>query len=177
MRGGVRSSPVATQRARAVFTPTVPTVRQRSINRVYRIDFTSRRLRHTYVDRAAHCLLCTIQVNDACEADPLNFGHMVTTHMGNEMVKLGIATTDAAPSFRPSLLLLHGDADKVCKKEGTALIYKTVPSIDKRMCLYPGLKHEILMEPGTGGREDVMADVLSWMHGRMTIYRLMSEDA
>lgn len=70
-------------------------------------------------------------------------------------------------------LLLHGEADKVTKVEGTRLIYKTVPSIDKRLCLYPGLKHEILLEPGLGGRKDVMADVLSWMEGRMTIFRLM----
>jgi len=113
------------------------------------------------------------EVNDAAEADPLNFGNVITTHMGNEMVKLGIATTDEAPTFRPSLLLLHGEADKVTKVEGTRLIYKTVPSIDKRLCLYPGLKHEILLEPGLGGRKDVMADVLSWMEGRMTIFRLM----
>jgi lysophospholipase len=111
--------------------------------------------------------------NQATADDPLNFAGEITAHMGNEVVKIGIAATETAPSFWSNLLLLHGGADRVCTLAGSETVFRKCSSTDKRLCIYPGLKHELLMEPL--GRRDVIADVLAWTAARIQLFNLQKQ--
>ncbi|XP_074645408.1 monoglyceride lipase-like [Tubulanus polymorphus] len=64
------------------------------------------------------------------------------------------------------LLVLNGDADKICDVSGAQLIYDKSNSPDKQLKVYPGYFHELHSEPGDD-RIVVMNDVRQWITERL----------
>jgi alpha-beta hydrolase superfamily lysophospholipase len=69
---------------------------------------------------------------------------------------------DAANIHQP-ILFLHGTNDALVDAQASQVLYERVSSPDRTLKLYEGLSHEVLNEPE---REQVMADVLSWLEQR-----------
>jgi len=103
-------------------------------------------------------------VVDAYVNDPLVHRGKIPARLGAEMVK----TLDKLPSLMPQInlpiLIMHGTEDRLCKPEGSQMLYDLVGSRDKTLKLYKGFHHEIFNEPG---RLQVMADVEAWLATRI----------
>jgi alpha-beta hydrolase superfamily lysophospholipase len=57
-------------------------------------------------------------------------------------------------------LILHGREDKIVPVEASQRLYSTIPSKDKNIIVYDGMKHEVLNER----RKDIVyRDVLEWL--------------
>jgi alpha-beta hydrolase superfamily lysophospholipase len=103
-------------------------------------------------------------VVDAYVNDPLVHRGKITARLGVELIK----TVDRLPSQMPAInlaiLIMHGTADRLCKPEGSQMLYGLVGSSDKTLKLYEGFHHEIFNEPG---HLQVMADVEAWLATRI----------
>ena len=103
-------------------------------------------------------------VVDAYVNDPLVHRGKITARLGVELIK----TVDRLPSQMPAInlpiLIMHGTADRLCKPEGSQMLYGLVGSRDKTLKLYEGFHHEIFNEPG---HLQVMADVEAWLATRI----------
>jgi len=103
-------------------------------------------------------------VVDAYVNDPLVHRGKITARLGVELIK----TVDRLPSQMPAInlpiLIMHGTADRLCKPEGSQMLYDLVGSSDKTLKLYEGFHHEIFNEPG---HLQVMADVEAWLATRI----------
>jgi alpha-beta hydrolase superfamily lysophospholipase len=62
------------------------------------------------------------------------------------------------------LLLIHGDADRLCSAEGAAMYVRQASSPDLEVRIYPGGRHEMFNEVE---REQVLADVWAWLDSRL----------
>jgi alpha-beta hydrolase superfamily lysophospholipase len=62
------------------------------------------------------------------------------------------------------ILLIHGDADRLCSAEGAAAWVGEGRSADKTIRLYPGGRHEMLNEVN---RDEVLADLTAWIEARL----------
>jgi acylglycerol lipase len=62
------------------------------------------------------------------------------------------------------VFILHGTADKVTKPSGSQMFYDKAGSKDKTLKLYEGHFHDLLNDIG---KEQVMADILSWIDKRL----------
>ena len=76
-----------------------------------------------------------------------------------------IATPEATIRCRiggsgPPLLLLHGEADRVCPPRGSRAFHAQLQGAGHRLRLYPMLRHEIMNEPE---QEQVFEDLLAWV--------------
>jgi alpha-beta hydrolase superfamily lysophospholipase len=61
------------------------------------------------------------------------------------------------------MLLLHGEADRLCAPRGTRSFHAQLRGAGHRLRLYPQLRHEILNEPE---QEQVFEDILGWIEER-----------
>ena len=68
------------------------------------------------------------------------------------------------PVIKLPLFILHGTADKVTKPSGSQMFYDNAGSKDKTLKLYDGHYHDLLNDIG---KEQVMADILSWIDKRL----------
>lgn len=72
-----------------------------------------------------------------------------------------IAWTQAhAAEFRPPLLILHGEADRLVLPEGSERFFARVRQPDKQRITYPGGYHE---PHNDWQKEQLLADVLNWL--------------
>ncbi|MEO6340733.1 MAG: lysophospholipase [Caulobacteraceae bacterium] len=62
------------------------------------------------------------------------------------------------------VLILHGTMDKATRPSGSQLFYDTARSADKTLKLYEGHFHDLLNDYG---KEEVMADIQSWIDARL----------
>jgi alpha-beta hydrolase superfamily lysophospholipase len=62
------------------------------------------------------------------------------------------------------LLLIHGDADRLCSAEGAKMYAEATSSPDLTVKLYPGGRHEMFNETN---RAEVLADLASWLDERV----------
>ena len=91
--------------------------------------------------------------------DPLVFRH-ATASFGAEALDAVVRTGDAAMHVQSPLLLLHGEADRVCPPRGTRSFHGQLRGSGHGLRVYPMLRHEILNEPE---QEQVFEDVLAWV--------------
>src|SRR5262245_45614443 len=68
------------------------------------------------------------------------------------------------PLIELPVFILHGTADKVTKPSGSQIFYDTAGSKVKTLKLYEGHYHDLLNDTG---KEQVMADILSWIDRRL----------
>jgi len=58
------------------------------------------------------------------------------------------------------LLILHGAEDRLVAAEGSKALHSQVKSSEKAIKVYPGLRHDLLHEPG---KEKIWQDIAEWM--------------
>lgn len=96
------------------------------------------------------------------DEDPLVFRH-ATASLGAEMMDAAARTSAAGMHVRSPMLLLHGEADRLCPPHGTRSFHSQLRGAGHRLRVYPRLRHEILNEPE---QEQVFEDVLAWIEER-----------
>jgi alpha-beta hydrolase superfamily lysophospholipase len=62
------------------------------------------------------------------------------------------------------LLLIHGDADRLCSAEGAAMYVRQVSSPDVEVRMYPGGRHEMFNELE---KDEVLGDLWAWLDKRL----------
>lgn len=68
------------------------------------------------------------------------------------------------PKITLPVLILHGSDDKATVCHGSEFFHKTAGSQDKTLKIYEGHYHDLLNDIG---KEQVIKDMLDWMHARM----------
>jgi alpha-beta hydrolase superfamily lysophospholipase len=99
------------------------------------------------------------EVARAYDDDPLVFKR-ATTSFAVEMLDTVERIGSAGMHVQVPLLLLHGEADRVCPPRGSRAFHGQLQGAGHRLRLYPKLRHEILNEPE---QEQVFEDLLSWV--------------
>ncbi len=97
--------------------------------------------------------------------DPLVHGR-VTSSLAAGMMDAIARTAASAAQVRVPMLLLHGDADRLCLPAGSQCFYAGLPHSEvagSEIRTYPKLKHEIFNEPE---RETIFEDLLGWIQRR-----------
>ncbi len=99
----------------------------------------------------------------AYEKDPL-VGKNITARLAFELLTNQETLMAAAKKIQLPALMLHGGDDQICDPAGTVDFYEKLGSPDKELKIYDGMYHEIFNE---FGKEEVLADVGSWLKGRV----------
>jgi acylglycerol lipase len=94
------------------------------------------------------------------ETDPLNHHGKVPVRTLAEVAAEVETFPDRLPSLRLPLLVMHGSEDTLVPLEASRLVEERAGSTDKRLVIYPGMRHEILNEPEQG---KVLAEINSWL--------------
>jgi alpha-beta hydrolase superfamily lysophospholipase len=102
------------------------------------------------------------EVVKAYDEDPLVFRH-ATAVLGAELLDAAVRIGAAGVQVRAPMLLLHGEADRICPPQGTRSFHSQLRGAGHRLRVYPRLRHEILNEPE---QEQVFEDVLAWIEER-----------
>lgn len=93
--------------------------------------------------------------------DPLVESKM-TLSLGAELMSAVARTSGGAGDVRVPMLLLHGDEDPLCAAQGSRDFFDGL-AVERRIHVYPGLRHEIFNEPE---HPKVLDDLLAWMRER-----------
>jgi acylglycerol lipase len=104
------------------------------------------------------------EVVDAYDHDHLVFRGKITAGLGVELLWQARHLEKGLSKIKAPILVLHGQADRVCQPVAAAILNRKASSLDKNIKIYPGLQHEILNEPE---RERVFADISDWLDGRL----------
>jgi alpha-beta hydrolase superfamily lysophospholipase len=62
------------------------------------------------------------------------------------------------------LLLIHGDADRLCSSEGAEMYVRQASSPDVEVRIYPGGRHEMFNEVE---KDEVLRDLWAWLDKRL----------
>jgi alpha-beta hydrolase superfamily lysophospholipase len=103
-------------------------------------------------------------VVEAMNTDPLIQNEVQPTKTVAELVRADERLKKEFPLIKLPILIMHGTADKVTNPKGSQFFYDTAGSTDKTLKLYEGHVHDLLNDHG---REQVMADIVSWIDGRL----------
>lgn len=88
--------------------------------------------------------------------------HHVSAALGAGLVNAGRWLDRTAPLIHDPtrLLLTQGEEDGICPAEFSRDYFEKIPARDKTYALLPGLRHEIMREPGN---EKVVAMIEAWL--------------
>jgi len=92
-------------------------------------------------------------------SDPLVF-RRVTVSLASELLDAVTRTAGGAFRVQVPMLLLHGEADRLCPPHGSRAFHAQLRGPGHRLRIYPQLRHEILNEPE---HEQVLEDLLEWL--------------
>jgi len=103
-------------------------------------------------------------VQEAYMTDPLVLRERVTDDLMYRLADgLSLLPQRAAEIDLP-LLLIHGDADRLCSAEGARTYVESSSSDDREVIIYPGGRHEMMNETN---RDEVLADLWRWIDARL----------
>jgi alpha-beta hydrolase superfamily lysophospholipase len=91
--------------------------------------------------------------------DPLVYRSM-TASLATALVDAVSRTAVRAPEVQVPLLMLHGEADPLCRPSGSRSFFQALESPESDLVVYPELRHEIFNEPE---REQVYQDIWDWL--------------
>jgi alpha-beta hydrolase superfamily lysophospholipase len=94
--------------------------------------------------------------------DPLVF-RRITVSLAGELLDALARTSGSGLQVQVPMLLLHGEADRLCPPRGSRAFHGQLRGAGHRLRLYPQLRHEIFNEPE---QEQVFEDVLAWLQDR-----------
>ena len=100
----------------------------------------------------------------AMNDDPLIAHEVQPTKTVAELVRADERLKREFPLITLPVFILHGTADKVTNPKGSQLFFDTAGSSDKTLKLYDGHVHDLLNDLD---KEVVMADIISWIDGRL----------
>ena len=101
---------------------------------------------------------------ETMNSDPLIANESQPAETGAELIKASERLRKHMPQFRAPVLILHGTADRATRYQGSQYFYDHAASKDKTLKLYEGHYHDLLNDLG---KEDVMADIQSWLDARI----------
>jgi len=102
-------------------------------------------------------------VIEAYKADPLVHSKG-TPRLGVEMMDNALWTMAYAAEWKPPLLMLHGDADRLVPDSGTREFFEKVTQTDKKLIIYEGGYHE---SHNDIHREQFFTDLESWLEAHL----------
>ena len=96
--------------------------------------------------------------------DPLVNAKPTRLGMASAIISHSKTVISQLNTLRLPILLLHGNADKICPMSASKLIYEKASSADKTLKIYEDLYHEIHNETLYGR---IMSDIIEWIMGRL----------
>lgn len=99
-------------------------------------------------------------VRESYDADPLNFRGKVPAVTGRSMNLAMAAAMSEAPTITVPVLIIHGDADRLCAISGSQQFFERVGSTDKTLRVWEGAFHELHNEPES---DEVIGVVTQWI--------------
>ncbi|MBW2942118.1 alpha/beta hydrolase [Zhongshania aquimaris] len=128
-----------------------------------------------------HCLskilpklpILQLEANDVChdpavvEAyrnDPRVFTGKIRVRLISEILRTADMVIRNAASISLPMLILHGGDDKMASPTGSEKLYAGISSSDKTLKIYPGLYHEIFLEPE---KYSIYAEIYDWMEKKL----------
>jgi lysophospholipase len=102
-------------------------------------------------------------VGQQYEADPLVTGS-TTTRWFTEAMNAHKDVFRDVSSFGVPVFLQHGDDDMIADPQATVRFHREVPSEDKTLERWPGLRHELFNERA---KDEVLAKLVSWLEARL----------
>lgn len=100
----------------------------------------------------------------AYNSDPLMYVEGTRARTAAEMLKTVKVVNKEFDKVEASLLVLHGDQDRLTMPVGSQKLYDDASANDKQIKLYSGLYHELIHEPE---RDEVIGDITSWILDRV----------
>jgi len=99
-------------------------------------------------------------------SDPLVIHTAGPAHTLAELIRGHDRLNTSFPRITLPVLILHGTADKATKAHGSQRFHDESGSTDKTLKLYEGHLHDLLNDLG---KEEVMADIVSWIERRLPV--------
>lgn len=96
--------------------------------------------------------------------DPL-MHHRATIRWGLEFLAASDRQLELARRIELPVLLVHGEADRVALADGARALFRALASSDKRLAVFPGLRHELHNE-AQPGRGQALGLLLDWLEAR-----------
>ena len=92
--------------------------------------------------------------------------HHGTTRMRTavEMIRAGEVARARFDCLSMPILAMHGADDELTSPRGTELLHQGAAAQDRTIILWPGMRHELLNEPGRG---EVMQAIVDWVTSRL----------
>ena len=117
-----------------------------------------------------HTLSTSPSVIANYKRDPLVYNGPLRVRTGHELmvgIESALAAVREGGLGDTPLLVVHGEADVLCSIAGSrALLGLLAGAKDKTLVPLPGLKHEVLLEPGPRGGAEVTRVVTAWLGAR-----------
>jgi lysophospholipase len=110
---------------------------------------------------AAEDLSHDAAVVQAYREDPMVKGS-VTLSWGVEFLAALQVLREGAAAITCPLLILHGEGDRIARPEGARWLAQAAGAKDKKLVIYPGLKHELHNEL-PAARASVFAEIAAWL--------------
>lgn len=96
--------------------------------------------------------------------DPLVFTGSIRVKTGYEVLSLSAYLMHNLYRVHVPFLVLHGTSDDLTDPEGSRRLFNEASSTDKSIKLYPGLLHDLLIEPEC---DMIMEDIIDWFSCRL----------
>ncbi|KAK8444298.1 hypothetical protein SEVIR_9G112800v4 [Setaria viridis] len=96
--------------------------------------------------------------------DQLVFTGAIRVRTGYEILRLTSYLQQHLHRITVPILVLHGADDMVTDPDGSRALYEQSSSADKSLNLYPGLLHDLLIEPE---KDKIMDDIVAWLSLRV----------
>ena len=115
-----------------------------------------------------------LEANDVChdpavveayKNDPHVFTGKIRVRLITEILRTADRVLKNAEKISLPMLILHGGDDKMASPSGSEKLYAGISSSDKTLKIYPGLYHEIFLEPE---KLDIYATIHTWLEQKIT---------
>ena len=95
--------------------------------------------------------------------DPLNYIGKISARLIVGMFNTMLKVVSRASEITIPLLLLHGAEDPMTSVDGSQILIDQCGSQDKKLIIYPGLRHEVFNE---SINMEIFVEVSSWLDQR-----------
>ena len=95
--------------------------------------------------------------------DPLNYIGKISARLIVGMFNTMLKVVSRASEITIPLLLLHGAEDPMTSVDGSQILINQSGSQDKKLIIYPGLRHEVFNE---SINIEIFSEVSSWLDQR-----------
>ena len=114
-----------------------------------------------------------LEANDVChdpavveayKNDPHVFTGKIRVRLITEILRTADRVLKNAANISLPMLILHGGDDKMASPSGSEKLYAGISSSDKTLKIYPGLYHEIFLEPE---KLEIYAAIHTWLEQKL----------